>query len=78
MPGQARCAACLERLKPICERCQGEAWPGLARCKTCPADVDKENQHKRDLKRKAKEKKRKAADRSINLEDNTEEDDGGE
>ncbi|KAM0559298.1 hypothetical protein ACHAPJ_004316 [Fusarium lateritium] len=77
MPGQARCAGCLERLKPICERCKGEGRPGLARCKTCQGDVDKEKQHRRDIKRKAREKQ-KDADQSTDLEDNAEEDDDGE
>lgn len=76
MPGRARCAGCLERVKPICERCNEEGRPGLARCKPCQRVVDKENQKRRDESRGLR--KQQAAVQSADVEEHSEEDDDRE
>ncbi|UKZ53506.1 hypothetical protein TrVGV298_007298 [Trichoderma virens] len=72
VPGQARCAECLERVKPICESCNGEGRRGLKRCKPCQRAVDKEQQKNRDQQRALK--KQQSAAQSADVEDGDEED----
>ncbi|KAH7234066.1 hypothetical protein B0J15DRAFT_539033 [Fusarium solani] len=69
VPGRARCAECLERVKPICERCNGEGRPGLARCQPCQRVVDKESQKRRDERRRLL--KRQAAVQSADVEEDS-------
>ncbi|KAK4064929.1 uncharacterized protein Triagg1_8745 [Trichoderma aggressivum f. europaeum] len=71
VPGQARCAVCLERVKPICESCNGEGRRGLKRCAPCQRVVDKEQQKIRDQRRALK--KQQLAAQSADVEDGDEE-----